>query len=232
MATSVIELEVGTHLVERAACWPARVGSLVISDQQTYERACELIIEIKALRREIEEKRKFLKSPVNESARRIDASAREADEPLARALAILDPRKLKYELDQEAIRRAEQRRLDEEARRKAEEEQLAAAVAAEEAGVSDEEVAALLDEKPVVTFGVVAPPRVERVSGLTSVTTYSAKVVDLRRLVNAIAAGRVDLHLLQPNLPSLNALARSQQERFAVPGCELVKTTQSRATGR
>ena len=118
---------------------------------------------------------------------------------------------------------AEQRRLDDarrqaetEARRIAEEQAIAEAAAAEAAG--DHELAEAIVDQPVM---VATPPVVRaapKVAGIAIRTTWHAEVVNLLELVRAVAAGKAPLALLLPNLPAINAQARSLKGEARIAG--------------
>jgi hypothetical protein len=208
---------------------PDEAKGLAIVDQESLELAALYIKELKAVVREIEAKRTDMKSPVLEAGRRIDANASEAKAPLLRALAILEPRYTGYIEEQRRLRREEQHRLEEAARKAAEEEQLAAAIAAEKAGASPAEVDAIANETPMVPMPV-APPRVQRVAGVSTATNYSAECIDKAAFLKWALAFR-QYGVIDVNEPALNALARSQRDSFNVPGCRLVKKTGVRTRG-
>ena len=69
---------------------------------------------------------------------------------------------------------------------------------------------------------MVAPPPVVRaapkVAGIAIRTTWHAEVVNLLELVRAVAAGKAPLALLLPNLPAINAQARSLKGEARIAG--------------
>ena len=67
---------------------------------------------------------------------------------------------------------------------------------------------------------------VPRQPGEQQRTTYRAEGTNLRTLVEAVAAGEVELGALVPHGPTLNKLARRDREQFTVPGCTLATRTQ------
>jgi hypothetical protein len=223
MTTTAISIT--TDLPERPAPFdPAKINDLSIVSQDTYELACEGLREIKAVRRQIEADRKQLKEGVLQAGRAIDDKARKADAPWKAAEDSLAPRITAYVEEQRRIEREEQRRLEAEARKAAEEEQLAAAEAAQKAGASEVEVEAILTEEPVQAPMPVATPRVQRVAGVSTTTTYGAEFIDAAALCRHVIATR-QYHLIEPNVPALNKLATAMKDSFRVPGCRLVKKT-------
>jgi hypothetical protein len=224
-------ISITTDLPERPAPFdPAKINELSIVSQVTYELACEGLREIKAVRRQIEADRKQLKEGVLQAGRAIDDKARKADAPWKSAEDRLAPRITAYVEEQRRIEREEQRRLEAEARRQAEEEQLAAAIAAEDAGASAAEVEAIVNEAPVQAPMPVATPRVHRVAGVSTTTTYGAECIDKVALCRHVIATR-QYHLIEPNGPALNKLAQAQRDSFNVPGCRVVKKSSLRTRG-
>lgn len=165
-----------------------------------------------------------------------------------RIQAFEDAERARRRAEEERLRQekaAEARRLREEAERlareKAEAEQraLEEAQALEAAGRVDEaddllgDVAAeaaqleitraeLETAAEVVELApVVAAPELFS-GGLSRRVNYSARVVDLRALVQAWLDGKVQADCILPNEKFLNAMARAQRTGFAYPGCELV----------
>jgi hypothetical protein len=214
----------------QAPITPDEAKGLTIVDQESLELAGLYIKELKAVVREIEAKRTDMKSPVLEAGRRIDANASEAKAPLLRALAILEPRYTGYIEEQKRLEREEQRRLEQAARKQAEEEQLSAGIAAEAAGASAAEVEAIVNEAPLVPMPV-APPRVERVAGISTPETWSAVVTDGPAFKRwAVQSGQFEL--LEIRLPALNAMARAQRGALAIPGVRAVSSRGLRFGGR
>jgi hypothetical protein len=84
--------------------------------------------------------------------------------------------------------------------------------------------AAALEKTPapiVKTFDDVEPTTT---SPLTTVTTYSAKVIDIYLLAKAVLDREVSHLALRPNQTWLNQQARSMKEAFKVDGVELIAT--------
>lgn len=70
---------------------------------------------------------------------------------------------------------------------------------------------------------VAAPAR--KAEGMHTATTYAARCNNLAELVKFVAANPMFLNLVQANGPALNSQAVASKDAFAIPGCELVKTT-------
>ena len=91
--------------------------------------------------------------------------------------------------------------------------------------------AAALEKTPapiVKTFDDVEPTTT---SPLTTVTTYSAKVIDIYMLAKAVLDREVSHLALQPNQTWLNQQARSMKQAFKVDGVEVIATQGLRRKG-
>jgi len=130
---------------------------------------------------------------------------------------------IKWDTEQERIRREEERKLQEEARRQAEEEALAMAQQAADSG--DVDLAEAILEAPVpvppVRIAPTSPPPSRLTSGRSM---WKAEVVDIMALVKAVAAGTQPITLIMANEPALNGLARSLKSGMNVPGVRAVET--------
>ena len=93
---------------------------------------------------------------------------------------------------------------------------------AESAGHPEEAEAIL--EQPRLAPVVTVAPEVAKVVGISERKTLSARVTSMRALIVYVAANPQWTELLLPNMPSLNALARSMRKEMRVPGVEVVET--------
>ena len=108
-------------------------------------------------------------------------------EPTEAAIRSINAALLKWDQEQERIRREEQRRLDEEARIKAEEEQLALAEQMEAQGADSETVDSILQAPVVVTDVVAAAPTYEKSNQVVYRDNWGGEVTDLFALVKAVS---------------------------------------------
>lgn len=80
----------------------------------------------------------------------------------------------------------------------------------------------------VKAAAIAAKPYVPEVSGLSFTGRWHGEVTDKLELIKAVAAGKADPELLEPNLVILNQLARlAKAEDIGVPGARGVKETSS-----
>lgn len=118
--------------------------------------------------------------------------------------------------EQERLAREEQERLQRE-------EQLQRAIELDESGQS-EQAEAVLDEPVYLAPVVIAAPAPPKVQGQVAKVSYSAKVVDVKALIKAVADGRAPLAAIKVDDSYINGIARLDKENFSLPGCELVRT--------
>ncbi len=73
-------------------------------------------------------------------------------------------------------------------------------------------------EAPVVRV----EPRLANVDGVRTQRRYKAEVTDKMELIRYVATHPEWTGLLDPNMPALNGLARSQREALSIPGVKAV----------
>jgi len=134
----------------------------------------------------------------------------------------LKQKQIAFDAEQEAIRCAEQARLQAIAQKQAEDEALAMAAQAEAAG--DHEIAEAIVAAPVVAPTVRIAPTAPTPSRLTAGRSdWTAEIVSLIELVRAVAAGTQPIELLLPNQVALNRMAKALHSGFKVPGVRAVE---------
>ena len=206
-----------------------------VSDSQTLvERASDDLKQVKALQKEVEEKRTGITGPLNQAVKAVNDLFRSPKEYLDKAEATLKRAMVTWTTEQErlaaiaraeaeAAARAERERLaviereQQEAARKAQEEAQAAAAAGDqeaaqramaEAEAAQQQAAVTAMTAQVVTMApVVEAPA--KVTGISGRVTYSAEVTNLMELVQAVAAGTAPIECLQADAKFLGAQARA-----------------------
>jgi hypothetical protein len=230
--------------------------SLIVTDQSTYTLAASKLLDIAALRREIQAYHKPLKQAANLAHKTIcDAEAKllspvsQAEEILKRGIAL-------YEQNQKRIQLKAQIEAEEREKKRAEDERLARAQIVEDK-ITDltigleidqaqsweeaEEIARKAKESgqraadeiraSPLEVQKVHVPGIERVHGVQTVERWSAEVVDMKELCRAVGAGEVSVSLVLPNMPNLNRMAVVEKAGMKVRGVRAVKETGVR-TGR
>ena len=154
------------EIENKAMSVPFRAKAILITDNETYIAATELLMAIKDIRKEIDETFGPIISKAFAVHKEAVGQKKKVEAPLVEAEGIIKPRIGSYLAEQEQIRLTDERRLQEEARKRAEEEQLAEAVALEASG---ESVAAeALIQAPIAPPPVILPKSVPKVSGVSS----------------------------------------------------------------
>jgi hypothetical protein len=193
--------------------------AMVITDQASYNAVVEMRQTLKTLRDAIEEAHRERKEATNKAHQAAVDAERAELSPVQEAEKVLKALTFAWDAAQEALRRAEQARLDAEAKRKTQEEAIAAAAAAEAAGAPKEEVDSILDNPPPPP-PVVAPKAYVAAPRMAGRESWSGKVTDLQALIRFVAANPGFQNLLQVNQTALNQLARSQKSMMKIPGVE------------
>ena len=196
--------------------------SLVITDQSTYDRAVQARVEAKAWLKSAEAYFDGLVKPAYESYKNLLAAKKQVIEPVEGMVANVNRGLLAWDQAQEALRRAEQAKLEQEARERAEAERIAQAEALQAQGVGAEVIDAMLDEPVIVTEIAVAQPTYEKSALVGTRENWSGECDDLFALVRHVAKNKALLGLLSVNGPALNALARSTKSTMNIPGCRAV----------
>lgn len=211
--------------------------SIVVSDDASYSAAGEFLRKVATLKKKVME---VIGPVVTKAHEAHKAAVKMRDELLAPPATAEDLVKRKmatWENEQQRLREAEQRRLQAIADKEAEDRRLAEALEAEErakalaaqnrpeeAAQAEQQVQELL-EAPISAPPIQLPPATPKVQGVSMRETWSAQVDSMMDLVRAIAAGKASIEFVAPNLPALNAQARSLKETFNIPGVRAIKVS-------
>jgi hypothetical protein len=212
----------GSRVTQKALSMPDQARAVTITSPDSYQRACDFLKGVKALREEIAETFDPHIKRAYDSHRALCAEKKDAEAPLAEAERIVKTALVAWDTEQERIRLAEQRRLEAEAKRQEEDRRISEAEYLSDQGAIDE-ADALLDA-PIDVPVVAIAPTTPKVSGIAYRETWSAKVTDLHALVKFVAANPSHLGLLQASLPALNAQARSLKAQMRIPGVQAIAT--------
>ena len=74
-----------------------------------------------------------------------------------------------------------------------------------------------------VSAAATVPAAGAKPKGFSTRTVYGCEVVNFKALVDAVAAGKQPIHLLQANESGLRSMAAAAKESFNVEGCKLTK---------
>lgn len=206
----------GLSLVEQA-------GRMDVTDAPSADEASRLRMRVKAQIEAIEEARKQITRPLDESIKRAIEQQRaaqqpflEADEHLKGLLAGWNEQEHRRIAREQAEAEQERARLENEAQR-----------AAAEGRLDD---AAELQIKRDSTGGT---KKAHRPAGSQIRKTWKAEVTDFDALVKAVAENAMlPSNLLQVNQSALNALARAVDGKVSVPGVRFYQDTTVATTAR
>jgi hypothetical protein len=201
---------------------PERAKTFVITTNEDFERAGELLKTIKGLRAEVDGTFDPIIGKAHEAHKEALAQKRKYEAPLAEAEGLLKPKLSAYLQEQERLRKAEELRLEQAARAEEERQRLENAVVLDEMGETD--AANTLLEEPVVSVPVFVPRQAPKVTGIVATKTYSAQVTNLQELIRAVADGKVPAMAIQANTVFLGQQARAMKDTFNYPGVKLVVT--------
>jgi len=223
---------------------PDQAKMIVVKDQPSLMRANAFFLDIKALRKKIDDTFSPIIQAAHKTHQEAIAQRKLVEEPLIVAEKYLNGQVTDYKREQDRIRLEEEERLRQEAikaeaerRQKEEEERLAQAAELEAAGAKEEAEALMNEaieekEKPIEIY--IPPPATPKVEleGAIVKTYYSAKVTNLAKLIKAVAERRAPENCLEPSMTVLNGLARSLKKEMKIDGVELVVTSSMASTGR
>jgi len=223
--TAVVQAEAAatsTELVLREA------DSLAITSDADFQAAAVTLREVKSHWKDLDDQRKELVRPIQESERRINDLFRGPLDYLARAERVLKDKIGAWTEAENQRRRLEQARLDEEAR--IESDRLAAE--AEEARKAGHYETAVTLEGAADNVKPVAAAEPVKAYGTYTRETWSAVVEDEVALIQAVAAGTVPSRAITVNMAFLHQQARSMKADLNYPGVRAKKETSvSASTG-
>ena len=223
---------------------PDRANLIIVKDQVSLTAANQVFLDIKGLRKKIEDTFSPIISAAHRTHQEAIAQRKKIEEPLIVAEKYLNGQVTAYHQEIEKKRREEEEIARQEAvkaemaRRKAEEDDRIRQAAELEAAGATEEAEALVNEtveenqKPIEVY--IPPPPTPKVEleGATVKTYWQAEVTDLRALCRAVADGKAAIACVEPNMTVLNAQARALKKEMAIPGVRAVSTSSMASTGK
>jgi len=202
--------------------------ALEISSDADFQGAAVTLREIKSRWRDLEDERKRILKPLDDSRARIMELFRLPQDYLTRAERVLKDKIGAWTEAQERRRREAEAQAAEIARKEAERLQKKADRALAAGHI--EQAAALEGAADNVVAAEVPPP--PKAYGTYTRETWSAVVEDELALIQAVAAGTVPAVAIQVNMAYLNQRARADKDELRIPGVRAVKETSiSASTG-
>lgn len=216
----------------------------VIDSDIMFQMVSDDLKRIKAIQKEVEEKRISITGPLNQAVKATNDLFRAPKEYLDRAEATLKKSMVAYTTEKQRIVEEERAKVEAERRRLAEEERMAleAAIVAEQEAYAaemagDQELAeksmnearnALSQaDRVAMSANMMAVSSAEpelKVSGISSRLTYRAEVTDMMALVTAVAQGTAPIECLQVDTKFLGQMARAFKKSGQIyPGVQSIE---------
>ena len=229
MAEIVIEDRIAQGLKDEIVIWSEEATNLTIVDQQTYDSAAGLNLELARLEKEIKEGYREIKEATDKAHKTAVATEKRYLDPVQRARQLVSQKIGTWDREQREIQQRLEREAQEAARKTAERLAAETAKALEKQGASKETVERVR-ANPEPLPAAVVPQTYEKSKKVSVVDAYSCDCFDLFDLAKAIVNGEVSLEYIQPNQSALDTRARSDKTTFSLPGCRLVvkSTTRTR----
>lgn len=208
-----------------------QLQAITITDQVSYDFAVAARTEGKSRLKTINEFYDSIQDPAYRAYKNILDKRKLVCEPVERGLSVVNAALLKFDQEQERLRREEQARLEAEARRQAEDERIRMAEQMKAEGANAETIDEVLDAPVIVTEIAVAAPTYEKSKAVVYRDNYSGECTDIMALIKYVAKNPQFRNLLQPNATAINAQARSLKDSMTIPG---IKVTNNKvvASGR
>jgi len=206
---------------QKALSLPEQAQAVKVVDNATLEQANDILLTVKALRKEIAATFKPIKQKIDATKKEVLTQEKKADEPLKEAEALLKPQIAIYVTEQEKKRREEADKLRREAEQKAEEQRLKAALEAEQRG-DKEEAEEILNEEPEFIPPPVVP-EAPKLKGATIRRDWKSEVVDFAALPDEFK--KVDD-------AKLGQVVRAMKEQCNIPGVRVYSEDSVALTGR
>lgn len=216
-------------VVDDALAWPDRARAVVITNDDSYQTACGLLLGIKELRKKVADTfDKHIKA-AHEAHKALVKEKADAEAPLTQAEGILKTGLVAYDREQERLRQEEQRRRDDEARR-AEEARILEQAAAMELEGQEFGDTAMVDEAhalishPVQAVAAPVQKATPKVAGVVLKKSFAFRVVN-----PALVPAQYKVTTI--NEAAIRAVVRGLGMAANIPGVQVYEET-SVAAGR
>jgi hypothetical protein len=189
-----------------------KVQNTIIKTQEQYVDGAEFLKSIKAQKLKIKAHYKGMKDKAFEAHKEVCREEKKYLSPVEGAEKMMNSKLGVWDDEQDKKRRIAQAKLDEKNRKEA--EKLAERAKKAEAKGNTEKAEELKEQAEEKEFAVpIAPPTTPKVEGLTKKVTWKARVADVSKLPEEYV-------IKTPNMPMLNAVARSTKGTIKLPGVE------------
>lgn len=198
--------------------------NIIIKTQEHYINTAEILKRIKAFKLKVKAYWKPMKDKANATHKDICTKENEQMGPAADVEKVVNNKLAVWDDEQDRKRRLAQAKLDEKARK--EREKLEAKAEKEEAKGNTEKAEEFKEQAEEKEFAVpVAPSTAPKVDGLVKKVTWKAIVTDVTKLPE-------EYTITTPNMPMLNAVARSTKGTIKLPGVEFFAEKSFSGSGR
>jgi len=198
-----------TEIEQRIEIQARSTRSILIHDSDSYGTAAARLVDIKGVRKQVDEMFDPAVKAAYESHRKMVALKRQFTDRLDTVERDLKGRMISYQNEQKRIADERESQLRESLRKKEEEEKLATAIRLEETG--DKEGADAVMQEEVVVPSVIVQPDIPQTDGISTRKVWKFRIVD---------AAKIPAQFLCVDEKKLGAYARSMRETAAVPGVE------------
>ena len=204
--------------VKESSLCVAKANALRITSDETNRRAATMLSGLKALVKEIDEHHNpIIRTQLEALKTAKEAKARYRD-PVETAIEVIKGKSITWDTEQRRIAEKERQRLQAIADKKAENERRANEEIARDLKKAGNPEAAKQVEAILVKAEKVVVSGPREIPGQKFKPAYSAEVVDLKALVIAWLAGKVDVGAIQANDVLLGQMARNPVQRNEVRG--------------
>jgi len=190
--------------------------AIVVTDEATYGTAMEIAAKASGAAKHVEEVFRPAREAAHKAWKAVTETVASFVGPLDEAKRTCTTKAVRWRQVEETKRQAERRALEDAARKEAEEARLRAAVVLEESGAKA--LAQRVLDEPIKPLPVEAAAPIRSVARETIRANWQVEVVDFAALVKAVAAGTVDMDVLQPNMTVLRARAKALKCNFILSG--------------
>lgn len=207
---NVINMPMPDVIEVKTMAIPDQARGIIVVNNESMERANTLLLDIRALRKEVEATFKPLAQKAFEAHKAIKAQWDKAEAPLKEGETILKSSIRNYMDEVERIRREEERRLQEIARKQEEERRLAEALLAEAEG-NIEEAQAILDEPDFVPMPTVKAD-IPKVDNRLFRKVWKFRIVD---------EGQIPRQYMTPDMVKIGGVVRAMKGVTNIPGIQV-----------
>lgn len=212
------------QIIKKSNSLTAMVQNMNIKTQEQYVSASNALIAVKDLKKEIGDTFDTLVDKTNAAHKEACKQRKKHLDPAKLLEKTINDKIGVWDDEQDRKRRIEQAKLDEKARKEA--EKLAERARKAEAKGNTEKAEELNEQAEEKEFAVpVAPSTAPPVEGLVKKVTWKAWVTDINKLPEEYV-------VRTPNMPMLNAVARSTKGTIKLPGVEFKSEKSFSGSGR